>query len=978
MWSAPCICFSVALVLGGVSLHGCRRQAPEPVLPSRAGPEAVPEARSNMPVQVAPASEAIPSPDVVLDAVRREFPGLVPTPYLFYRDGAAHEVKISGSWDHWHERSALKREGDLWVLDVRPLKLARGRYEYKFVVDGQWENGANRALAVGEGSQLECPPDVVLDARIESPSRIAVYFKERVSSLEGVSVTLDPAIPVRGSFLSEGQDNRSLAGFVVSGDYVIFCFDERTMGCTLTSNDNVTVAGTFNGWNSQSWKLERGKGALWTKAFPCGDTQIDRGDARFKFVINGTRWMGPRAEAPNAVMDSDGNMNFRLGSDYSHASQLRLDLEQPLTLSQGYTVVISNLAPRVIYQPVRPGRVLEVLTPKGELGVAVNKRADEAHVAVFAPRAASVTLQVASRPGAWANGDQGELRSLPLACDALACRWTGSWARVSGARYYGYRVDGPQSCGESFDANAYVGDPYARAVVSENGPCVVVDPGVTNRWFSGWSDSAFHAPAIKDMVIYETHVRDLTIDPSSHVPEPLRGTFSGVIASRGTGTGIDHLRQLGVNMVEFMPVQEFDNGAGSPGWGYSPDYYFAPESAYGRMPEAGSQYYEFKQMVNDLHRSGLGVILDVVFNHSGGASPFGHLDKRVYYRLDADDGYNNFSGCGNDLRTESPAMRKLIVENIVYWIREHHIDGFRFDLAELIDMDTLREIETAARAANPNVVLISEPWSFRGDHKRALRGSGWACWNNEFTWPVRGFIKGEGRSDMAPKAIAGSVDLWTANPLQSVNYFESHDDMALADELSVSPGRDGQLLTETDAARNRIAATLLLTSLGIPMISEGQEFMRSKHGIRNTFANGDAINALRWTDRDRPLAKEALAYYRAMVALRTSADGASLRLAEPAPEGYFDWILPASQKLLGYRINGLHQRPGRAYLVLVNTGDRAETLDIDFSRGRWRLIGDGRQVDPTGVRVKPMTIPRSDAVRIQVPALTALLFSDIP
>jgi pullulanase/glycogen debranching enzyme len=757
----------------------------------------------------------------------------------------------------------MTQQNGLWAFDVRSLRLAPERYEYKFVVNGQWEAGANRALAIGEQGWLERPPSAVLDARIEDACRVAVYLQKPVSSASNLAVRLVPDVPIREVKLLDGP-------------------------------------------------------------------------------------------------------------------VLAIDTVAPLALSNRYTVVISNLAPRVIRQPVRPGAALNRMRPDGPLGVTRDRASDAAAVSVFAPRAAWMTLCVADTPERVMRRSGFNRTDVPMRMNPADGTWAATWARASTACYYGFRLDGPAGPGESFDRDTVAGDPYARAVVNENGPCIVIDPEATNAWFGGWTDGAFQAPALQDMVIYETHVRDLTADPSSGVPAALRGTFEGVVASRGTGTGLDHLKALGVNMIEFMPVQEFDNGTNAPGWGYSPDFFFAPESSYGRAPAAGSQYHEFKRLVNELHRQGFGVILDVVYNHVGGANPFGRLDRRVYFRLDAEDGYSNFSGCGNDLKTESPAVRRLIVDNVLYWMNEHHVDGFRFDLAELVDMETLMAVEAAARKANPNVVLISEPWSCRGDHKRALRGTSWAAWNNEFTHPVRSFIRGQGRSDEVPKAIAGSVDLWTASPLQSVNYFESHDDMTLADELASSPGRDARLLNMGDVARNRLAATVLFTSLGIPMLAEGQEFLRSKHGIRNTFAAGDAVNAIRWTDRERPMAREALAHYQGMVRLRRSPEGASLRLAAAPPPAYYDWITPGSGQLLGYRINVRHERPGRAFVVLVNASGRDEPFEVEFSTGPWRLVSDGQVVDLTGRRVKPMSVAGGARNRVTVPALTAYVFMDGP
>ena len=379
-----------------------------------------------------------------------------------------------------------------------------------------------------------------------------------------------------------------------------------------------------------------------------------------------------------------------------------------------------------------------------------------------------------------------------------------------------------------------------------------MDPDETNEWWSGWTDSDYKTPPLQDVLIYEMHVRDMTMHPSSGVKAPLAGKYEGLLASEGLGTGLDHLRDLGVNFVELLPTSEFSNGEDEYNWGYATVFYFAPEASYARAPLKGSQYFEFKRLVNELHRRGIGVILDVVFNHVGSPNLFNLMDKKYFFRLNPDFTYSNFSGCGNDVKTESLMMRRLIVDNIVYWMNEFHVDGFRFDLAELVDLDTLMAVRDAARSINTNAVLISEPWSFRGENKHQLKGTGWSAWNNDFRYAAKDFVMGRRNREWLQKNIIGSVDTWAANPLQPVNYVESHDDMALADELCTRPDRDGRSLQEMDVAVNRLAATVLFTSLGMPMISEGQEFIRSKWGIHNTYNKGDEVNAIRWTDRERP------------------------------------------------------------------------------------------------------------------------------
>jgi pullulanase len=368
----------------------------------------------------------------------------------------------------------------------------------------------------------------------------------------------------------------------------------------------------------------------------------------------------------------------------------------------------------------------------------------------------------------------------------------------------------------------------------------------------------------------------------------------------------------------------------------------------------------------------------VVYNHIGAPNVFHAVDRKYYFRMKTDFKLENYSGCGNDVRTEAPMMRRLIIESLLFWMREFHVDGFRFDLAELIDFETLMTIQDRLRSENPNVVLISEPWSFRGDHKEALRGTGWSAWNNGFRDTAKWFCKGHQNRDYLKKMIRGSTETWTAHPLQSVNYLESHDDRTLADDLTENPEFDGRRITPHDAARNRLAATILFTSLGIPMLAEGQAFMRSKHGIHNTFDSGDAVNALRWTDRDRPEAAATLAYYQALVRLRQSAAGATFRIpaGEVVPEDYYRWIEPANGHALGYVVNADGQRPGLPFCVLLNAAEEDVDFAVRLPGTRWRLIGDGTRIAAGGIPGAALAPPGRDGLRrVTVPPLSATILA---
>ena len=318
---------------------------------------------------------------------------------------------------------------------------------------------------------------------------------------------------------------------------------------------------------------------------------------------------------------------------------------------------------------------------------------------------------------------------------------------------------------------------------------------------------------------------------------------------------------------------------------------------------------------------------------------------------------------------------RLIVDNILYFMREHRVDGFRFDLAELIDMPTMMEIRDKARALNPDVLLISEPWSLRGQNKEKLKGTGWAAWNNDFRYAAKDFARGRVDRDWFKKTILGSVDIWTENPMQAINYVESHDDMALADELSLRPDKNGKYMQSYEVAMNKLAATVLFTSLGIPMINSGQEFLRSKYGIQNTYDKGDAVNAIRWTDRDQPLAAEALRYYQDLTALRQSDEGRAFRVKQRAPEGYYQWIMPENARCIGYLVNSPRIHAGNGFAVLLNGSDQAQEFRFNLPEGRWRVIGDGTRIDRAGLPGRE-TVNGGQPVVLRVKEMSTLIVMD--
>lgn len=917
----------------------------------------------------------------------RAIPGVNPTPLLQFSDPSARRVEVVGKWSEWGRRHSMTSRGQVWILDVAKLGLPPGRHEYKFIINGDWEPGDNRAFYIDEQNKLIRPPDAIIKALHESSNEILVYLKRNIKSTDKVKVSFESGLPVKELLVSTGQGNGYDNGYIISGGTLTFVFDPKRYGLKLKPSDVVSVAGNFNYWNGGG-----GPQGLWTLKDTDGNGVRDLSmtleglrkpshepDYMFRFVVNNSNWLPPPRDAGSVTDEVNGNRNLKVDLNMPGSSVLKVITAEPVPMDELQVLVIEGLADRKVWHQVTPGRALTSMYSSKPLGAVLNREQNATTFRLFAPRASRVDLCIFDTPEFETWRPTYTLLTprerYPMWKDAADGVWEITLRGLHPGAYYSFNLDGPAGRGEGFNRDAFVSDPYSMASARAEHNSIVMDIDATNKWFGGWTDDDYQTPAIQDMIIYEAHVRDLTVHPSSGVPAHLRGKYAGLIATEGTGTGLDHLKDMGVNMIEFLPVQEFNNGANEYNWGYTTVHYFAPEASFGRDPTKGSQVYEFKSFVNELHRRGFGVMIDVVYNHVGWPNLFSLIDRKYYFRLTPDYTFLSFSGVGNDFKSESPMARRLIVDSIKHFVREYKIDGFRWDLAELIDMETLMEAKRESEKINPRVINVSEPWSFRGTHKEQLRGTGWAAWNNDFRYAGKDFARGRANRDWMKKVITGSTEIWTDNPLQSVNYVESHDDMALADVLSSSPDKDGRNLTEFDAQMNRISATLVFTSLGIPMINEGQEFMRSKRGISNTYNRGDGVNAINWKDRDRPIAARTMGYYRGLIRLRASEQGRAFRVRSTPPPGYVSWIEPPDQRQLGFIINAPKNHPGNGFVVLLNSHTEEGTFEFDLPAGRWRVIGDGDQINMAGIDgYEAIQGPRR--LSIKVPDVRSLILMD--
>lgn len=460
----------------------------------------------------------------------------------------------------------------------------------------------------------------------------------------------------------------------------------------------------------------------------------------------------------------------------------------------------------------------------------------------------------------------------------------GLWeTRVAGdlaGRYYAYKLSGP-----GLDADREVADLYAVCAQAGHARATIVDLAKTDP--PGFRDNPCRRPqSHNDAVIWEVHVRDFSIAANSGAVH--RGQYRA-FTELGThlpghpeiATGLDHLRELGVTHVQLLPVQAFDKrnveNTDTYNWGYMPVHFNSPDAWFASAPHGPACITELKAAIHALHHARIGVILDVVYNHTSPLAAFESQVPGYYYRLDGRGRFRNGSGCGNEFRSESPMARKFILDSLTFWVREYQVDGFRFDMMGLIDFETMKLIREELWKIDPGILIHGEPWTAgrtwlrnRSDKTR-VRGTGIAAFNDDFRDAIKGdregvvpgFVQTGVHVARIRRGLAGVADYWPTRPLDTVNYFECHDNLTAWDKLLISaPGTP-------DAIRERmvrLAALILFCSQGRILIQAGQEFCRTKKGCANSYNQPDEINRIDWADK---LAHRSVcSYFRGLIAIR--------------------------------------------------------------------------------------------------------------
>lgn len=545
-------------------------------------------------------------------------------------------------------------------------------------------------------------------------------------------------------------------------------------------------------------------------------------------------------------------------------------------------------------------------------------------------------------------------------------------------------------------------DIYAKAVGVNGKRGMIADLKSTDP--KGWSKDK--RPPLKnfdDIIIYELHIRDLSMNPNSgikHKGKFLGLTETGTRSPEGEMTGLDHIKSLGVTHIHLLPSFDFNSidetkpEANQFNWGYDPLNYDVPEGSYSTNPYDGNvRIREFKQMVETLHANGLRVILDVVYNHtSDTASNFNQFVPGYYYRHTAKGAYSNATGCGNETASERPMMRKFMIASVVYWAKEYHLDGFRFDLMGVHDIETMNDISAALHKVDPTIFIYGEGWAagnsplpenlravkknaaelheigvFNDDMRDGIKGG----WNNIKS---KGFVSGAPGLDESVKfGIVGSIQHpqvdyskvnyskapWAAEPYQSINYVSCHDDNTLWDKLKIAnPNASEAELIKMDKLSNAI----VLTSQGVPFLHAGVEMLRTKQGVANSFNSPDSINELDWSRLSKY--KEVNGYYTGLIALRKDHPAFRMPSADMIRE-HLKFMDTGISNLIAYQLIGNANGDSWKNILVIFNGNNQDKK-ITIPAGTWTLVADGDTINETGIR-------KIDSGEIVIPATSAFI-----
>lgn len=614
------------------------------------------------------------------------------------------------------------------------------------------------------------------------------------------------------------------------------------------------------------------------------------------------------------------------------------------------------------------------------------------HFRLWSPKADAVRLNLYHQG---LNGSPYE--SLDMSFHEENGTWTASVPQQLYGNFYTFQV---KQDGRWLDETPGV---WAKATGANGKRAAIIDFAQTNP--EGWNnDNGPKVDNFTDVIVYEMHHRDFSMSPTSGIANKgkfLALTETGTTSPEGEKTGIDHLKELGVTHVHILPsydynsVDETNLQNNTYNWGYDPQNYNTPEGSYSTNPsDPTTRVREMKEMVKALHDAGIGVIMDVVYNHTAenDRSNF-ELTAPGYYHRHWDDGrYSDASGCGNETASDLQQMRDYIVNSVKYWADEYHIDGFRFDLMAIHDIETMNQVAAELKDINPDIFVYGEGWT-AGDsplpaEQRALKENvakmkNIAVFSDDIRDAVkghysnaedRGFATGKpGNEETVKIGIVAAtahpqVDYskgnnskfpYTSSPEMIVNYVSCHDDLMLTDKLRKSMP---EATDEERMAAAKLAQTIIFTSQGTPFMFAGEEIFRDKKGVHNSYKSPDSINAIDWSLKAKN--RDQMDYYKGLIALRKAHPAFRMTTAQDiARHLVFDRVdSDKTPNLISYSLkDNANGDEWKEIKVILNGADESRTVKLP--KGIWQTVARDGKIDPEGnlgnvsgsISVSPMT-----------------------
>ena len=554
--------------------------------------------------------------------------------------------------------------------------------------------------------------------------------------------------------------------------------------------------------------------------------------------------------------------------------------------------------------------------------------------------------------------------------------------------YYNYLV---RNNGKTYESV----DPYAKAVSINGEKSMVIDMESTNP--KGWSnDKKPILNDVTDSIIYEAHIRDLTKDEASGVIKALRGKYIGAVLEnskiKGTSitTGLDHLKELGITHIHLLPVFDYgsiDERYDSPdnyNWGYDPQNYNVPEGSYSTNPYEGAvRISEFKEMVYKFHQAGIRVVMDMVYNHTYNLeSPLNLTVPGYYYRKDQYGRYSNGSGCGNETASERYMFRKYMIDSVLYWAKEYHIDGFRFDLMGLHDLETMRIIRNELNKVDKSIIMYGEGWTcydtplninesavknnickfddlqiaaFSDDARDSIKGSvflkeslGFVNGGDNYEESIKYTICASTKHDEIDLSkVVYSKSFWANEPYQTITYDSAHDNNTLFDKLRMSCKDENE---EELLKMNKLAAAIVLTSQGISFLHEGEEFARVKENlegeiIENSYNSSDYTNELKWLRKQRYI--DLFNYYKGLIKLRKEYKAFRMN-SNKEIQNNISFMAKGNEfkdnHIVGYIINIEDYNDSYSKIAVIFNANKYN-VEVDLDEGKWNVLVDGEKAD---------------------------------